>query len=789
MAARRRSRGEGGLCSALLVLTWLGRCFCTPQAYIPFGLQSGGKKDSALSTYATSLAYDQKSRELIVVGGTYGTYFAPGEKSSNASIGMTSDCFVGILHLPHLVTEERNFNSDRLSWVRRRQFGSSSVSEFCSGIQVGEDGNMSVFGHSGDAGLLSELIPDEDVHRQRFGMLLEMNDAIDLEGGLVLHDNAEEYPLAMASDDSFQNAYIASIFSEASSYNPDMDNLTKSRVYRGGEDLATTGYRPPMYGRDFTLRLQRLERASSISSTTSTSKIIGEMTGKALEPRWSREYLATGLRDVQVSSLVYIDPTTLLMAGYTTGSGRAFGFPSNRSSTSFGGFVTKIHPESGNVLEATRIEANVDTSNERVLALCNPNNATSNFVYVVGMTDGLFDNTYVTEVENNGWHRGNSAFLLKMDTETMKIIWSRQLGARFVDGSMGTAGIGDSPQVHGTACVVTPDDEFVYMAGAVKDGAALSLRKDQSFRSAGADDIFVAQFGTHDGSLHFAKQMGTPEDDYLALGNSLATDEEGNLIVLGNTRGSLYRSKTNNGISDIFTFSIGREDGNSITPVGTALTEEENKPINEVTIGPTGDIISSDGPPPMTNSASRQDKQHSKALSVVWVLLSFVVIFIAFQVLVFGRQRAKKILIFADNDLQDSASGQNALDSLEEAQARYNEKYGCHQLDFMEDKKKFLNKPDGKNWVGFYDSGESVASTMDATLISLDVDAKDQSDGSGPPIQKTPVHLSICRQDGLVENDNANPRLLSSRAVRLQDEVCDFLSIDSDFQPLNASQS
>jgi hypothetical protein len=132
-------------------------------------------------------------------------------------------------------------------------------------------------------------------------MILEMNDAIDLEGGVVLHDNAEEYPLAMTSDPSFQNAYyVASIFSEASSYNPEMDILTKSRVYRGGEDLATTCYRPPTYGRDFSLRLPRLERASSIFSATRTSKNIDEMNTKALEPRWSREYLTSGLRDVQV---------------------------------------------------------------------------------------------------------------------------------------------------------------------------------------------------------------------------------------------------------------------------------------------------------------------------------------------------------------------------------------------------------------------------------------------------------------------------------------------------------
>lgn len=223
--------------------------------------------------------------------------------------------------------------------------------------------------------------------------------------------------------------------------------------------------------------------------------------------------------------------------------------------------------------------------------------------------------------------------------------------------------------------------------------------------------------------------------------------------------------------------------------MGIAL--KEKKPINEVTIGPTRDptrnIISSNGP--SVTSASRKDEQHSKALSAAWVLLSTVIISIALLVLVFGRQRAEKTQISANNDIQDHASGQKAVDSLKEVQARYNELYGFHQPAFIEDEEQFFDKPGGKNTVGFYDSGESVASAMNCTLTSLDVDAGDQSDGSGPPMQNTPVHVSICGRDKLVENDNANPRQLSSRELRLRGEVCDFLSIDSNFLPINASKS
>jgi hypothetical protein len=70
--------------------------------------------------------------------------------------------------------------------------------------------------------------------------------------------------------------------------------------------------------------------------------------------------------------------------------------------------------------------------------------------------------------------------------------------------------------------------------------------------------------------------------------------------------------------------------------------------------------------------------------------------------LVFGRRRAENPSC-ADNDLQYPASGEKAVDYLEEVQARYNEMYGWHQLAFMKDKQEISGKPYGKNTLGFYD--------------------------------------------------------------------------------------
>jgi hypothetical protein len=259
-----------------------------------------------------------------------------------------------------------------------------------------------------------------------------------------------------------------------------------------------------------------------------------------------------------------VSSSTLLLGGYTTGSGEAFGAPNDQSKGNIDGFITALDPSTGDIVHSKRIDSIELSGNDRVIGLCRDNNTTSTEVFVVGITDGVFDTTYLKREDGLPSKNKNDAFLLKLDLNGMEIVWTRQIGGAFPDDLEVVTGRG--PQVHGMACAVTPDGEHVYMAGNVKDDAVLSIVNQTNFVSAGSNDIFVSKFRTDDGTLEFAKQIGSSEEDSLAQGNSLATDAEGGLIVLGNTRGSMYRAKENAGIADIFTMSIGR-DGDFIPPL------------------------------------------------------------------------------------------------------------------------------------------------------------------------------------------------------------------------------
>jgi hypothetical protein len=62
-------------------------------------------------------------------------------------------------------------------------------------------------------------------------------------------------------------------------------------------------------------------------------------------------------------------------------------------------------------------------------------------------------------------------------------------------------------------------------------------------QSNGGDDIFVAAMDGFNGALNWVQQIGTPENDRLASGEGLDVDAFGNVIVFGETNGSLSAIK------------------------------------------------------------------------------------------------------------------------------------------------------------------------------------------------------------------------------------------------------
>jgi hypothetical protein len=94
---------------------------------------------------------------------------------------------------------------------------------------------------------------------------------------------------------------------------------------------------------------------------------------------------------------------------------------------------------------------------------------------------------------------------------------------------------------------VTSDDEHVFIGGTVDAGDTLqipSLKKQNLLHSSGGKDIVILGYQTRNGTLFRALQFGTSKDDSLASQKSLVLDEWDNLIVFGNTRGSLMRLRT-----------------------------------------------------------------------------------------------------------------------------------------------------------------------------------------------------------------------------------------------------
>mmetsp|Transcript_8308 Transcript_8308/g.15125 ORF Transcript_8308/g.15125 Transcript_8308/m.15125 type:complete len:203 (-) Transcript_8308:121-729(-) len=86
-----------------------------------------------------------------------------------------------------------------------------------------------------------------------------------------------------------------------------------------------------------------------------------------------------------------------------------------------------------------------------------------------------------------------------------------------------------------------------------------------STKSAGSDDLFVANIGTEDGSLEWMQQIGSSGKENMARNNGVFADMEGDCILYGDTTGELYRSRSSSEAtpptSDIFVVKLARDDG------------------------------------------------------------------------------------------------------------------------------------------------------------------------------------------------------------------------------------
>lgn len=595
----------------------------------------------------------------------------PSNAISAAGAATTSDCFVAALHLPHRDALGEMTGPHSVSWIRRRQYGNSAVNEFCSDLTVvgrkSSDrgtgaGSIWAVGHSYEGGLLTSLRPYGSHRRQVYGTLLDLDSGMEMQGGVLLHSNRIQFPVAIATDRETGHVFVAEVFS-------DMDSLpSEVRDMLSTTDQSATGYGLPVpEGGRYSVRLKQMKPRQGSSTTASERNGTGSSQEKGaaslvddtFASGWSREFGTVDMDDVRVSSISYHHASsTILLTGFTAGTGSAFGEANNSTGPGdLDGFLTTLDPETGYVVDVLRIDSLLMAGNDRILSVCYQESHldvsyNSSYVYLAGYTDGLFDATSLVAGDAS---RGNTmyAFLLKVDLATMEVKWNRQIGGSPIGDGIET--VNQGPQLHGMSCCVTPDGNEVYLAGNVMNGTSLSDLNSTDDNSLGLGDIFVAKFTAAEGQLVYSRQIGTPERDSLARGKSLATDAGGNLIVMGNTEGSMYRSKIPNGSSDIVVFSVSRENGNYMFPHFKLPDEDETS--TNMPGGETSTTTSGGESQATTSSETSQENRKNLLVGAkcfLYVMLVSVICAIGAFV---ARRRHREKSVIKWNDSKRSVIG------------------------------------------------------------------------------------------------------------------------------------
>lgn len=243
------------------------------------------------------------------------------------------------------------------------------------------------------------------------------------------------------------------------------------------------------------------------------------------------------------------------------------------------GFITKLDRRTGALIGRTnetagqtgslRIETQAGES-DYLYGMCQQEGGQGQFVYLVGSTTGNFamaDGTLAND--------GNSikAYILRVDILTMEIKDAVQFST--LEGT----------PVIGLSCASTQDGGHVYIAGNVESGG--SLKGSQVAWSYGGNDIFVAKVKTSNGSLEWIRQLGGPSDEVLAPRNGLVVASNGDVVLTGNTRGSLY-TKNEAFTIDVFVALVssdGEIPGNATTP--TEAPSNSTKGTEAPTVAPS----------------------------------------------------------------------------------------------------------------------------------------------------------------------------------------------------------
>lgn len=314
--------------------------------------------------------------------------------------------------------------------------------------------------------------------------------------------------------------------------------------------------------------------------------------------------------DVRPSCIHFVkgrtpDEDLLLLAGTTRKSS------SDSDGQELDGFVTKLLPPAPSPVpdsamqmhgENTHPTKRIDSTtgrDETVSFIClpppNPNTGAVTHAFVVGSTTDYGASSSPSSSSGKG-KEPSLAYILLMKLDDMSTIWKQRVGA------IHPAGIGGN--VLGEGCAVSNDGLVVYLTGTMDGGSALNTGNPNvppSQPVGGTTDVFVVAYDVPFGNALWGKQLGTVYEDKLARGGGVSTDNEGNVMIMGTTRGALQRYRPDPSemlnsnpaakhpfAADIFFMSLSRVDGSYVNAPYTGPSPDKGTSLQSETASVAG---------------------------------------------------------------------------------------------------------------------------------------------------------------------------------------------------------
>ena len=362
-----------------------------------------------------------------------------------------------------------------------------------------------------------------------FGMTLSADSLDPIKGATLSSFARVPYPQAVVGDPNDPNImYVASMASNQDTYNiPQEEFPNWSRLFQHGTTFALTV--EAFYPSDDVV----------VDAWTKYFPVDTDNTDDVLA-------------SVHVGGMINKPGVGLIIAGSTAAQGEGYGPGTGEDED---GFVTILDPATGE-LHNSDVEGSARTSQrfgsdsfDIVTNICD-DPIDENAFYIVGATVGdmnghIFEDIVLPPTGSL------QAFIRKVYASSLQAEWTVQLPA-YIDAETITS-------TEALGCAVN-NIGSVFVVGQVENGAGM-VERNVIHESKGGRDMWIARIDTETAERKWIQQVGSEGDEHVARSGPIVVDDDGNVIVYGDTNGNIYRDRMVYAQHDLFVIRFDESDG------------------------------------------------------------------------------------------------------------------------------------------------------------------------------------------------------------------------------------